>query len=120
MKPSQTCPITGKSLEGFHGNRKVHPEAERTRKNHNNKKRYSKLKEMDKLALGLDKTLEYYYPFSNGTVAIDRNLLKGFFWDFTTKMTKGTTEPIIWVLNYGYSFIDNKKKIIIHYGNKHL
>jgi hypothetical protein len=115
MPHARTCPLTGKPLDGFHGNRKLHPDAEKLRKKLNNKKRYRKIKEMDKKALRLDAMLEHYYDLSKGNTPIDKNILLDFSWDFVTKIT-GSANPIFWILDYGYSYSDNKKKIIIHDG----
>lgn len=115
MKKERFCPISGKSLTGFHGNRKLHPDAIRSRKKESNSRRYDKIKEMDKKALNLDRMLKHYYPVSKGKDGIDKNLLIGFAWDFITRITNSTT-LIFWILDYGYSYIDNKRKIIIHHG----
>ncbi len=119
MNHPRSCPITGKTLEGFHGNRKVHPEAEKTKKDLTNKKRHSKVKDMNKQALRLDKILEYYYPTSDGKVEIEKNMLRGFAWDFITRISNEST-LIFWILDYGYSYSSDKKKIKIHYGNDQL
>lgn len=115
MSSSRKCPLTGKPLDGFHGNRKLHPDAEKLRKKLNNKQRYRKIKEMDKKALRLDAILDHYYDLSKGSIAIDKTILINFSWDFMTKIT-GSGNPIFWILDYGYSYSDNKKKIIIYDG----
>jgi hypothetical protein len=119
MKQNRTCLITGKSLELFHGNRKIHPEAAKARKDETNRKRHNKVKEINKLALHLDKILQYHYPSSQGKNEINRSMIVGFAWDFTTRTSKGKT-PIFWILDYGYSYNTTKDKIIIYDGNNAL
>lgn len=114
MKNPRTCPLTGKSLDGFHGNRKVHPEAEKLRKDTSNKKRHEKVKEMNKQALKMNKILEHYYQYSKGETEIPRNMLIGFSWNFITSISN-SKPPIFWILDFGYSFNTNKEKIIIYH-----
>ena len=116
LSEPRTCPISGKSLEGFHGNRKIHPEAEKRRKKETNRMRHSKVKEINKTAIYLDKILEYYYQVSEGVTEIDKSMLSGFRWDFIIRVSD-SKPPIFWIIDYGYSYNTKKDKIIIHYGH---
>lgn len=100
------------------GNRKYHSHCAPQNKKNKNRSRYSRIKEMDKEALRLDRILQYFFLHSQGKESIDRSLLDRsmFRWDFIIKIVGNP--PVFWILEYGYSYTDNKKKIIVHNGNK--
>jgi hypothetical protein len=119
---SKICPTCNQPLpEWLHGNRRYHPQCDLNRKKSNNAKRYSTIKKLDNEALRLDKILKSHFMHSNGTNPIPKSILESekFKWDFVTSMTS-KNPPIFWILDYGYSFADNNKKIVIYYGNNPL
>lgn len=116
------CPICNKPLPNFYnGNRRYHPECQTQRKKVTNAARYGRIKKLDNEALRLDKILSLHYSHSNGTDPIQKSILDAlkFKWDFVTSIS-GNAPPVFWILEYGYSYSDNKKKITIHHGNNPL
>jgi penicillin V acylase-like amidase (Ntn superfamily) len=125
MKEKRICPISNLPLPPeSHGNKKYHPDAETEAKYRNNERRYTRIRNLTNLAIRLDDILAKYFPNSNGTDAISKEVLKreGFRWDFNSTITElADNIPVFWVLDYGYSFGDKKgESIIIYYGNNPL
>ena len=122
MDDQRKCEISNLTLAASsHGNRKYLPVFQKHVKRRNNKSRYKKIKNLDRIALKLDSILAKYYPKSLETGAVKKDLidLEGFNWDFNSSITLQPDKTLIfWILDYGYSENNiNSNQIIIHYGN---
>lgn len=121
-KPARICPICKQSLShNDHGNRKVHEECKPKAIYWKNFFGYRKIKDIRNTAILLESILEIHFPHSNGSTPVNKNIFdeEKFKWDFNSRITNTTgNKPIFWIINYGYSYVDIKKKqILIHYDN---
>lgn len=91
------------------------------RKRKSNDARYSRTSLIANKALLHDRILAKNFPHSNGKTGIPVHILKdaGFEFDIMSCVER-TNPPIFWIINYGYSFTSDKKKIIIYYGTNPL
>ena len=122
-KPGRICPITNQPLPPqAHGNRKYidDPAVKKTVKDIQNEERYNTLRQLDNLALKLDRILAKHYYHSEEHHTVGKSILDqdGFKWDFNSAMNKMDGNKVYWILDYGYAIIN--KEIIIHYGNNPL
>jgi hypothetical protein len=119
-RSQRVCPITDQPLpDQAHGNRKYldDPEVKKIAKDMQNEQRYSVIRQLDNLALKLDRILAKHYNHSQEQQAISKSILDldDFAWDFNSAMNKIDGNKVYWILDYGYSITN--KKIIIYYGN---
>ena len=113
------CPVSSLIVPTeMHGNQLYHPSILKEVKRQNNKERYARTGPICNLALQLDNTLNYYFPFSLGKLPIAKSLLDkcDFKWDFNSRISDDITPPIFWIIDYGYSWQNKyKNQIIIHH-----